>query len=41
MGWYACLCGGTGFKEGPVEHWSFEMEKTINEVSSCPRLKNI
>ncbi len=22
MGWYACLCGGTGFKEGPVEHWS-------------------
>jgi 16S rRNA A1518/A1519 N6-dimethyltransferase RsmA/KsgA/DIM1 with predicted DNA glycosylase/AP lyase activity len=37
MGWYACLCGGTGFKEGPAEHWSFEMDRIINEVSSCPR----
>ena len=37
MGWYACLCGGTGFKEGPVEHWSLEMDRTVNEVSSCPR----
>jgi hypothetical protein len=37
MGWYACLCGGTGFKEGPAEHWSFEMDKIIQEVSSCPQ----
>ena len=37
MGWYACLCGGTGFREGPVEHWSFEMDKIVQEVSSCPR----
>ncbi|HEX6034512.1 MAG TPA: hypothetical protein VFY83_08760 [Anaerolineales bacterium] len=37
MGWYACLCGGTGFKEGPAEGWSFEMDRIINEVSSCPR----
>ena len=36
MGWYACLCGGTGFKEGPVEHWSVEMDRITNEVSSCP-----
>jgi hypothetical protein len=36
MGWYACLCGGTGFKEGPVEYWSFEMDRKINEVSVCP-----
>jgi hypothetical protein len=37
MGWYACLCGGTGFKEGPAEKWSLEMDCIINEVSSCPR----
>ena len=37
MGWYACLCGGTGFKEGPAEHWSFEMDRITIEVSSCPR----
>jgi 16S rRNA A1518/A1519 N6-dimethyltransferase RsmA/KsgA/DIM1 with predicted DNA glycosylase/AP lyase activity len=37
MGWYACLCGGTGFKEGPAEHWSFEMDCITNEVSSCPQ----
>lgn len=36
MGWYACLCGGTGFKEGPVEHWSSEMDRITNEVFSCP-----
>jgi hypothetical protein len=37
MGWYACLCGATGFKEGPVEHWSMEMDRRINEVSNCPQ----
>lgn len=37
MGWYACICGGTGFKEGPVEHWSFEMDRVINEVFNCPK----
>ena len=37
MGWYACFCGGTGFKEGPAEHWSFEMDNITNEVSNCPR----
>jgi 16S rRNA A1518/A1519 N6-dimethyltransferase RsmA/KsgA/DIM1 with predicted DNA glycosylase/AP lyase activity len=37
MGWYGCLCGRTGFKEGPVENWSFEMDRIVNEVSSCPR----
>lgn len=37
MGWYACLCGATGFKEGPAEHWSTEIDRITNEVSSCPR----
>lgn len=37
MGWYACWCGATGFKEGPVEKWSIEKDGITNEVSSCPR----
>ena len=37
MGWYACICGGTGFKEGPAERWLPEMEQITNEVSSCPQ----
>lgn len=37
MGWYACLCGGTGFKEGPAEHWTLELDTVINEVFSCPQ----
>jgi hypothetical protein len=39
MGWYACLCGGTGFKEGPVEDWSTEMDEVTNEVFDCPQCK--
>lgn len=41
MGWYACFCGGTGFKEGPAEHWSFDMDRVTNEVSSCPQCINL
>ena len=37
MGWYACLCGGTGFKEGPAERWSVEMDGVIHEVYNCPQ----
>lgn len=37
MGWYACLCGAVGFKQGPVEHWTFETDKIVHEVSSCPQ----
>ena len=37
MGWYACQCGGTGFKEGSVEDWSIEMDRITNEVSNCPQ----
>jgi hypothetical protein len=37
MGWYACLCGGTGFKEGSAVHWSSEMDSITNEVSNCPQ----
>ena len=37
MGWFACLCGGTGFKEGPAELWSVEMDQETHEVSGCPK----
>jgi hypothetical protein len=37
MGWYACRCGKTGFKEGPAQGWTLEMDSITNEVSSCPR----
>ncbi|MEO8358300.1 MAG: rRNA adenine N-6-methyltransferase family protein [Chloroflexota bacterium] len=36
-GWYACLCGAAGFKEGSAEHWLSEMDTDTNEVSNCPK----
>jgi tRNA G46 methylase TrmB len=36
MGWYACSCGSTGFKEGPAEYWSLEQDRMTHEVASCP-----
>lgn len=41
MGWYACLCGKTGFKEGSAEHWSLEMDRITNEVSGCPQCMDV
>lgn len=41
MGWFACSCGGTGFKAGPAEYWSFEMDRITNEVSSCPHCMEV
>jgi hypothetical protein len=37
MGWFACLCGKTGFKEGPAEQWTPEMDNIVHEVSGCPQ----
>jgi hypothetical protein len=36
MGWYACRCGRTGFKEGPADDWSFETDRMVSEVANCP-----
>lgn len=36
MGWYACHCGATGFKAGPAERWSAEMDCVVHEVADCP-----
>jgi hypothetical protein len=40
MGWYACWCGAAGFKEGPSENWSIEMNEITNEVSNCPQCES-
>jgi len=37
MGWYACWCGTTGFKTGPAEQWSNELDSVTHEVADCPR----
>lgn len=37
MGWYACRCGATGFKAGPAEQWSAEMDRVVHEVADCPQ----
>lgn len=41
MGWYACSCGATGFKVGPPECWSDEMDKVIHEVADCPQCRHV
>jgi len=41
MGWYACLCGATGFKAGSAEQWSVEKDKVIQEVVDCPHCKRV
>jgi hypothetical protein len=37
LGWYACSCGATGFKVGPAEQWSEEMDRVTHEVFACPQ----
>jgi hypothetical protein len=37
IGWYACSCGATGFKSGPVEELTQEIAVRIYEVANCPR----
>lgn len=36
IGYYACWCGATGFKPGPVEEITPETEAKVNEVIDCP-----
>ena len=36
MGWYGCWCGAAGFKHGPVERFTAEMETAVHEVIDCP-----
>jgi hypothetical protein len=36
IGWYACWCGATGFKPGPVELLTADLEGNTFEVCECP-----
>lgn len=36
MGWYACWCGAAGFKPGPAERYTPELDATVSEVTNCP-----
>ncbi|MCA9874469.1 MAG: rRNA adenine methyltransferase [Ardenticatenaceae bacterium] len=36
MGWYACWCGAAGFKAGPAEYLTPELETAVHEVIDCP-----
>lgn len=36
IGWYACWCGATGFKNGAVELLTSETDAIIHEVIDCP-----
>lgn len=35
-GWYACWCGSTGFKPGPVEQLTVASLELDHQVSDCP-----
>jgi hypothetical protein len=39
MGWFACWCGHTGFKAGPAERLTWEMETAVTEVIFCPNCR--
>jgi hypothetical protein len=41
VGWYACLCGAAGFKEGPAEQWSPDMDTVQHEVATCPQCRQV
>ncbi len=41
MGWYACWCGATGFKTGPAEQWSNELDSVTHEVADCPQCRQV
>ena len=40
IGWYACWCGATGFKSGPVELLTPEVNAIIHEIIDCPNCLN-
>ena len=36
LGWYACCCGSAGFKSGPADKVSLELDAITFEVFNCP-----
>ena len=41
MGWYACWCGATGFKPGPVERLTLAVIEAVQEVIDCPKCQTV
>lgn len=39
-GWYACRCGGMGFRPGPPEGLTEHVIEAVTEVSDCPRCRD-
>ena len=37
LGWYACWCGWVGFKQGPADRLTPEVEAMVYEVIACPQ----
>lgn len=37
IGWYTCWCGAVGFKPGPVELMTSEVDDIVHEVQNCPQ----
>lgn len=37
LGWYACWCGATGFKEGPTTMINTTILEVVHEVQHCPQ----
>lgn len=35
-GWFACICGNTGFVPGPVDRLSAALIEAVHEVEACP-----
>ncbi len=40
VGWYACRCGATGFRAGPVEALTAAALTEVTEVEDCPECKD-
>jgi predicted RNA methylase len=36
IGWFACWCGAVGFKPGPAENYTSNLDYLVHEVSECP-----
>lgn len=36
LGWYACRCGAAGFKPGPAEKMTPDLDSVVYEVENCP-----
>jgi SAM-dependent methyltransferase len=41
MGWYACWCGATGFKPGPVEQLTLAVIEAVQEIVDCPKCQTV